>query len=192
MLDASEAERMTETAAMRTLAHAGEPASAGRAREAMQLAAIGGAALLLGVLVYLADRPAGTATGLPAGVWRHGPTTLFGAVGAWLPSFVHPFAFALVTVALRPVTGAPALRVCAAWWAVNVVFEVGQRPEASHAIGAALRTGFGQDWPSRALANYFLHGTFDRADLLAATAGAVAAAWVIHLVVRPRNGGDLG
>lgn len=163
------------------------PEAATRSRDGATLAAIGCAALLLGVFVYLADRPAGSASGLPAGAWRLGATTLFGAAGGWLPSFVHPFALSLLTVALRPLDGAAAYRACAAWWAVDVAFELGQLPAAAHAIGAALHAAFGAAWPARALANYFLRGTFDRADLLAATAGALAAAWVIHLVLRPRE-----
>ena len=180
---------MSRVASLQAAA-APEAVRAGRARVALLLAAIGGAALLLGVLVYLADRRGGSAVWLPSGAWSQGAATLFGTAGAWLPSFVHPFAFALFTVALRPVTGAPALRICAAWWAVNVVFELGQWPAAAAGIAAALQAGFGQAWPARALANYFVRGTFDRVDLLAATAGAVAAAWVIHLVVRPGKGGD--
>ena len=180
---------MSRTTAWIAAPKALEPAVANRLRQGWELSAMACAALMLGVLVYLADRPAGSATALPAGAWSRGAAALFGAVGAWLPSFVHPFAFALATVALRPVGGASAYRVCAAWWAVDVAFESGQQPAAAHAIAAVLQAGFGEAWPARALANYFLRGTFDRADLLAATAGALTAAWVIHLVLRPRKGG---
>lgn len=131
---------------------------------------VGAGVLAVGALVYLVDRAAGSASLLPAGAWP-GTARQFGAIGAWLPSF-HPFAFSLVFAALAPTRTAQASRACAAWWAVNIAFEFGQLPYAAAAIAAALDTAFGQRWPARALANYFLRGTFDRADLLAATAGA--------------------
>lgn len=180
---------MNPVAVLRPATAMRQAMNAGRTRNAILLAAIGGAALLLGLIVYLADRGAGTAILLPAGLWSRGGGLLT-PVGFCLPSFVHPFAFALFTVALRPVAGASAYRVCAAWWAVNVAFELGQRPDAAEAIAAALRASFGQAWPARLLANYFLHGTFDRADLLAASAGALAAALVIHLVAYRTAGID--
>lgn len=181
---------MNAIAASRALPGAGEPERAAGAREAKLLGAIACAALALGVLVYLTDRAAGSAAWLPAGAWGRGAASLFGSAGPWLPSFVHPFALALLTVALRPVSGAPALRVCAAWWAVNVAFELGQLPTVAAAAASALQAAFGQAWPAQVLANYLLRGTFDRADLLAATAGAWAAACVIPIVVRPGSGGE--
>ena len=111
----------------------------------------------------------------------------FGAVGSWLPSFVHPFAFALFFAALPPASATRGLRACVAWWAVNVAFEFGQLPAAAAAISAALGAVFGKFWPARALADYFVRGTFDRADLLAATAGALAAACLILLLVEPKG-----
>ena len=62
------------------------------------LAALGGLLLALGILVYLADRQPGHALLLPA--WpRLADGAWFGSAGAWLPSFVHPLAFSLLTVA---------------------------------------------------------------------------------------------
>lgn len=147
---------------------------------------VGAGALALGVLVYLVDRAAGTASLLPAGAWS-GAAPHFGAVGRWLPSFVHPFAFSLFFAALPPASAARGYRACAAWWAVNVAFEAGQLPQAANAISAALDSAFGAAWPARAVANYFLRGAFDGADLLAATAGALAAACVIRLLVQPKS-----
>ena len=117
-------------------------------------------ALATGVFVYVADRvSAPPALIAPFVLGSVGP--LFGAAGQWLPSFVHPFAFALLTAAARPRDASPAYVACLAWWAVNVIFESGQHPK------------FG-----------FLRGTFDVGDLLAATLGALAAAAVIRLVRR--------
>lgn len=117
-------------------------------------------ALATGVLVYVADRvSAPPALIAPFVLGSVGP--LFGAAGQWLPSFVHPFAFALLTAATRPRDAPPAYDACFAWWAVNVIFEIGQHPQFR-----------------------FLRGTFDVGDILAATLGAFAAAAVIRLARR--------
>lgn len=94
------------------------------AARAWALAAIGGAALLIGLAVYLSDRdPARVAllAGLPIAGGRNG----FGAAGQWLPSFVHPFAFALFTVAAMGRDSPWRYRACAAWGAVDVAAEAG-------------------------------------------------------------------
>ena len=107
-------------------------------------------------------------------LWAGHP--VFGAVGQWLPSFVHPMAFSLLTVATLPAQSAPATPrygVCAAWCAVNLLFELGQHAAVREPLAAALQDLFGRTPPVRWLASYFLRGTFDVGDLLAA---------VLHLV----------
>ena len=55
--------------------------------------------LLIGLWVYLADRAPGHAMWVPA--WpRLGGGASFGVIGQWLPSFVHPFAFILLTACI--------------------------------------------------------------------------------------------
>jgi hypothetical protein len=133
------------------------------------LAALGGALLALGLLVYLADRPAGHAMLLPA--WpRLAEGGWFGSVGQWLPSFVHPFAFSLLTVAALGPSPRPRYGVCVAWGVVNAAFELGQLPQAAAAIAAALHDGVLPASLSRALAAYFVQGRFDAADLAAGRA----------------------
>lgn len=117
-------------------------------------------ALATGLLVYVADRASSPpALVLPIASKGWGP--FFGLAGQWLPSFLHPFAFALLTAAARPRDASPAYGACFAWWAVNVLLEAGQHPR--------LR---------------LLQGTFDVGDVMAATLGALAAAAVIALVHR--------
>lgn len=164
-----------------------EPAPAARA---LCLAAFGGIALALGLLVYAADRDPTRVLLFPAFAALHtGP--LFGAAGSWLPSFVHPFAFSLFTAAaLLPATR-PAYGACAAWWVVNVGFEIAQHARFSGAMADALHRVFGNAALTDALANYLLRGSFDRADLFAATAGSIAAAAVLTLLhhrFRSRHG----
>ncbi len=122
------------------------------------LVAAAGAALALGVAVYATGRVG------------------FGPLGGWLPTWAHTFAFSLLTAAVLPPRSAARYGGCAAWCAVNLAFEIGQHPQVSGPLAQALQAGFGNAAPVRWLAAYFVHGSFDRADLLAALAGASMAA----------------
>jgi hypothetical protein len=103
----------------------------------------------------------------------------FGAVGGWLPSLVHPFAFSLFTAALRAPGAPPAYLACAAWGLVNVAFEVAQHPRIGPALAAQLEAAFGRSGIAHALADYVARGRFDPSDLAAAVVGAgAAAAWL--------------
>ncbi len=147
------------------------------------LAAIGSFALAVGTLVYMTDRDPAHAMLFPKIAALHtGP--IFGVLGPWLPSFVHPFAFSLLTAAALQRSASPAYGACAAWWAVNVTFEAAQHAAISGRLAAALQLAFGSTWPTRALSNYFLRGTFDIGDIVAATAGAVAAAGLLCFMHR--------
>jgi hypothetical protein len=152
-----------------------------RREVALPLAAV--ASLALAMLVYMADRSPARVALLPA-VLALGIGPTFGALGLWLPSFAHPFAFGLLTAALRAPDAAPAYGACLGWWAVNVAFEVGQHPDVAPRVAeAAQRLGFDDGW-TRPLTGYLLHGTFDGGDLLAATLGALAAAALVRAVHR--------
>lgn len=147
------------------------------------LVALGSLALALGVLVYAADRGGAHAMLFPAfATLASGP--MFGTIGPWLPSFVHPFAFSLLTAAAMQRSAAPAYGACAAWWAVNMAFEFAQHPQLSGPFADAVQGLFGQTWLSRALSNYALRGSFHVDDLAATTAGALAAGGVLALVHR--------
>jgi hypothetical protein len=145
------------------------------------LAALGFSALSIGILVYVTDRDASHAVLIPAVAALSG-SHLFGVLGQWLPSFVHPFAFSLFTAAAQPAQSRPAYGACLAWWAVNVAFEVAQYPGFSADVADALQRAAGPAWLTNAVSNYLLQGTFDVADLAAATGGALAAALLLHLM----------
>jgi hypothetical protein len=145
------------------------------------LAALGWLALAVGTLVYLTDRGASRAVLIPA-FGAFAGSSVFGAIGQWLPSFVHPFSFALFTAAALPPRSSPAYGACVAWCAVNIAFEVGQHPHVSAHLAEAIRGGFGQTPLTRFVANFFLRGTFDVGDVFAAMLGALAAAVVLRLM----------
>jgi hypothetical protein len=151
-------------------------------------AAAGGLALVLGGLIYALDRGGGSAAHLAGLAGMAGATAApwFGSVGGWLPSLLHPFAFSLFTAALRAPGAPPATLACAAWGLVNVVFELGQHPRVGPVLAAYLESGLGAAGGARALADYFVRGRFDPADLAAAVAGAGAAAIWLR-VASPRK-----
>lgn len=155
---------------------------AGRSSAAVLVAA-GLVAMAIGLLVYLADRDASHAALIPAVAAISG-RNLFGAVGQWVPGFVHPFAFSLFTAATYPSRSSAGYLACIAWWAVNIAFEVAQYPGIDRSVAEAAERVFGASWSERLLSGYVLRGTFDVGDLIAATGGAVAAAAVLYFVHR--------
>lgn len=143
----------------------------------------GGLALAVGALVYTVDRHFSLiAPVVPPGSLATG--ALFGVLGQWLPSFVHPFAFCLFTAAVHTSGARAPYWPCVAWWGVNVIFELGQARGVDAAIATVLQDALGQTWLSRPLSEYLVRGTFDVADLAAATAGAIAAACVLRMINR--------
>jgi hypothetical protein len=147
------------------------------------LVAIGCLALAVGVLVYMTDRDAARAMLFPSiASLDTGP--VFGVLGPCLPSFVHPFAFSLFTAALRAPGRGPGYGACAAWWGVNVAFEVGQVPRIAELIADGLQCAGIEGPLTKPLTNYLLRGGFDVGDLIAVTLGALAAAAVLRVVHR--------
>lgn len=153
------------------------------------LAWLAGAALAAGVLVYLLDRPSGSAYFLPPG-WSFFTSThgIFGGLGGVLPDSAHVYAFSLLTaVALgaapRTVTASSFL-----WWAIDMLFELGQHPAISPHVVAATPGWFNGIPFLENTAAYFARGTFDPADLVAVSLGAFAA-WMTLVCLRQRQEG---
>lgn len=140
-------------------------------------------AMAVGLLVYLTDRDASHAALIPSVAALAG-SNLFGAMGQWLPSFVHPFAFGLLTATASPSRSSAGYMACIAWWAVNVAFEVAQYPGINRSVAEAAALVFGPSWVEHLLSSYVLRGTFDVGDLVAATAGAAGAASLLYVVHR--------
>jgi hypothetical protein len=166
------------------VANARRTASADAWLQVARLVVPGCLALAAGLFVYLTDRDSAHAMLVPS-VAAFAGLHLFGALGQWLPSFVHPFAFSLFTAATLQSRSAWRYGACAAWCAVNVAFELGQHPQVSSRLATALQ-GIGPASLTRPLANYLLRGTFDGGDIVAAVLGALAAGSVLWLL-RPRR-----
>lgn len=134
--------------------------------------------LAIGSLVYLTDRDGVHAALIPSVAALAG-VHLFGAAGLWLPSLMHTFAFSLFTAATLPFRSTWRYVACATWFAIDAVFEWGQHPSIKRELGAAIENLLGAAGSGHALANYFVQGSFDGADIAAAAVGAMAAAAVL-------------
>ncbi len=130
------------------------------------LFALGFTALVLGVLVYALERPAGSVAILPAGSMHDG--AFLGPLAGPLPTFLHTLAFALMTAAFLAPARHARLAACGVWVAFNMAFEISQHPAFAE------------------LAGFGLPGAFDPLDLLAAIAGAVAAFIFMELLASER------
>jgi len=151
--------------------------------EAGVLLVLGLLALAVGALVYLTDRAASHAALIPnLGSLADG--RVFGSVGQWLPSFIHPFAFALFTASALPPDSRSAYGACVFWCVVNIVFEIGQHPLVSHRLAEMLQASPRLLPVARPLANYFVRGTFDVGDIVAAALGSLAVAAALRLTHR--------
>ncbi len=133
------------------------------------------AALGLGALVYVLDRPPGL-TALPQHLTLFKPTiTVFGSLGQMLPAFVHVFAFSLLTMALIDGGRRVAILVCGGWFLVDSAFELGQYPAVATALGRFVPSWFEHLPILERTEGFFQSGTFDPLDLLAIALGAFAA-----------------
>lgn len=143
------------------------------------LGGAGLAFLAFGVLVYVTSRdPARTALLVPV-PWLAG-RLWFGGAAEWLPSLAHVAGFALLTAAALPGRGVWPYVGCAAWAAFDIAAEIGQLPGTDRAFADAVLERAGDLPGAQAVANYFLAGTFDWADIGAALGGAVVAAVILR------------
>jgi len=90
-----------------------------------------------------------------------------------LPTFVHVFAFILMTASIFARQKRDYVVVCLAWFTIDVLFELGQ------SLGNKIVTII-PDWFSGFMflentRDYFLHGRFDYLDLLSIALGSVVA-----------------
>lgn len=138
--------------------------------------ASGTLALLLALVFYALGRPDGTVCLLPVQLTQILPTVGTGAALGSMPTFLHVFAFALLTVAVsRPQSRTGCVAIASGWCVVNILFEAGQHPGLAPLIDDILPASFGVVPMLDNFSPFFLNGTFDPLDILAAALGAVAS-----------------
>lgn len=136
---------------------------------------------LIGALVYLIDRPPENTyffnhfnfietlhNSLPA---------FFGPLANYLPDFIHPFSFSLITSGIISCSKRGYRVICLSWLVIDCIFEFGQKYTAQFMKVVP-------DWFSgipflEAFEIYFKKGTFDPYDLAAIFAGTIVAYFVL-------------
>ena len=139
--------------------------------------------LLVGVAVYALDR--GGAAYFLAG-WPFGPAApaIFGPLGDHFPTFLHPLVFILITAAVLRPWPRWLPTICAAWFAIECLFELGEMAPFSERIAATVPLWFDGVPVLQNTADYFTHGTFDPLDILSIGIGTVIAYPLARKVLR--------
>jgi len=141
---------------------------------------IGLTALFAGFLLYLVHRYPDTyllsASGLAHSPHSWNPPFLR-TIGGFLPSFLHVFAFSLLLGGLLACRKRGCLIICCAWLFTNILFEVGQRYAFS--MSQIIPAWFEGLFILENAKSFFLRGTFDPFDILASSAGAAVAYFVL-------------
>jgi len=98
---------------------------------------------------------------------------ILGEFGERLPAFFHALSFSLMTSAFVAQRRKTYLGVCAVWFFINCGFELGQKYKLA---AAGITPEFFRHVPFfESTRAYFLCGTFDWLDIVAAFAGAAVA-----------------
>ncbi len=155
---------------------------------------LGLGALFLGSLEYIISRPAdsshiGRIVGELAGNILF-KIDIFGFLGGFLPDFIHPFSFALLTMAIFPMGDRKTRSIiCIFWLFIDILFEIGQF--FNRQIAEFITNSFFDNTATSILANYFTKGTYDHLDILAIFLGITAAYTVgeftAHLIHSPNK-----
>jgi hypothetical protein len=138
---------------------------------------VGIAALLFGTLVYLIDRPPEQTyfvylSPINLSLYKKLPN-FFGTIGNSLPTFIHVFAFILITAGLTSCKKGGYIAICLGWFLVDIAFEVGQKFSSR---SAEIIPDWFEGIPFlENTKNYFTHGTFDFYDIISIALGALAA-----------------
>lgn len=146
---------------------------------------LGISALSVGVLVYVFDRQPEFVYFLPGWLSLNGQVGgQFGNIGNYLPTFLHVYAFILLTVVVAVPSITKLLPVCLAWFSLDALFEIAQIDTIAQWVATHTPAWFTGIPFLKNTANYFLMGTFDTIDLLSITAGTIAAYMTVSVLTR--------
>jgi hypothetical protein len=148
------------------------------------------ASLAIGACVYFFDRE-------PAAVyfmqhWLSKEDTMpsvFGWLGNHLPAFLHVYAFTLLTIAVVKPSRVCAIVICASWFVVDSLFELGQAAALAQKIASHVPSWFDGVPFLENTSSYFINGTFDPVDLCSIAIGSLAA-YLTFVVSSPREHGS--
>ena len=104
---------------------------------------------------------------------KHLLPPLLVALGNSLPTFIHVFAFTLMTAGLFASKEKGYIIVCFFWFTVDTLFELGQG--YNNVMNQVIPACFSDFFLLEKSKNYFLHGRFDYLDLFSIAVGSVLA-----------------
>jgi hypothetical protein len=138
---------------------------------------IGFSVLTLGALFYYFFRSSEHTYFLnQLGIYSH-PKNIFPpiilTIGYILPSFIHVFAFILMTASLIAGQKKGYLIICLTWFAIDVSFEVSQGLD--NILIPIIPKWFSHIFLLENMRDYLLYGSFDYLDLLSIAVGSVTA-----------------
>ena len=108
------------------------------------------------------------------------------ALAGVFPDFIHPFAFSLIGIALVARTRTSRLFVCASFFSIDLLFEVGQKYK--HAIFLIIPPWFSRLPILDNMAPFFLRGTFDLFDIVFMAFGSITAFVVSEIIIAKQVG----
>jgi hypothetical protein len=142
-------------------------------------------ALGVGVLVYVFDRQAEFVYFLPDWLSLHTQAgSIFGSIGDYLPTFIHVYAFILLTVIVAVPAITKLIPVCLAWFTLDTLFEVAQIDAIARWIAMHTPSWFNGIPFLENTADYFLMGTFHVFDLASIAMGTLAAYLTVGFLTR--------
>lgn len=150
---------------------------------------IGIVALLTGSCIYLFDRPSGytyfiVKVSLDLNTYNLLPN-LFSKIGNYLPSFIHTFAFILITAGVISSKKKDYIIICTIWFVIDCTFELGQNYSS---MFVNMIPGWFSGIPFiENTKNYFMLGTFDVLDLAAIISGSLVGYSVLIMTMKKEN-----
>jgi len=139
--------------------------------------------LAFGVLVYVLDR-GGAVYFLSTWTAARAEPDVFGPLGDHLPTFVHTLAFILITAAILRPWPRQLPTICATWFVIECLFELGQIAPFDSQLAAAVPAWFDGIPVLEITTDYFIRGTYDPLDILAIGLGAVIAYPLAHICLQ--------
>ncbi len=139
--------------------------------------------LMIGLLVYLFDRPADQIYFVPDW-WTFTADTdqVFGSIGDNLPTFIHVVVFILISSALLSPWRSSIVSICFLWFGIDSLFELAQHDAVATLIADMVPNWFHGVIILENTANYFLAGTFDPLDLISIALGSFSAYLMIRCI----------
>lgn len=139
-------------------------------------------ALAVGVVIYLIDRHPHSAYFLADWFSLTGNLKpVFGDLGYYLPTFLHTFAFILLTDNFVTHTSLKLMVICISWFLIECSFEFGQIPTVATWIADHVPSWFAEVPILDNTSSYFIRGTFDIRDIISIAAAAAIAYLFIAL-----------